>query len=75
MLTLFVIISWKYFGFHMILLLAGLQGIPHELEEAALIDGAGSWQAFRLRHAAAARARRSASRSSCRSSARSSCST
>ena len=28
MLTLFVIISWKYFGFHMILLLAGLQGIP-----------------------------------------------
>jgi raffinose/stachyose/melibiose transport system permease protein len=47
MLTLFVIISWKYFGFHMIILLAGLQGIPHELEEAALIDGAGRWQAFR----------------------------
>ena len=47
MVTLFVIISWKYFGFHMILLLAGLQGIPRELEEAALIDGAGRWQAFR----------------------------
>jgi len=47
MVTLFVIISWKYFGFHMILLLAGLQGIPHEIEEAALIDGAGPWQAFR----------------------------
>jgi len=47
MITLFVIISWKYFGFHMILLLAGLQGIPHEIEEAALIDGAGRWQAFR----------------------------
>jgi raffinose/stachyose/melibiose transport system permease protein len=47
MLTLFVIISWKYFGFHMILLLAGLQGIPHEIEEAALIDGAGRWQSFR----------------------------
>ncbi|MFL5712300.1 MAG: carbohydrate ABC transporter permease [Chloroflexota bacterium] len=47
MLTLFVIISWKYFGFHMILLLAGLQGIPREIEEAALIDGAGRWQAFR----------------------------
>jgi raffinose/stachyose/melibiose transport system permease protein len=42
-----VIISWKYFGFHMILLLAGLQGIPHEITEAALIDGAGRWQAFR----------------------------
>ena len=48
MLTLFVIISWKYFGFHMIILLAGLQGIPHEIEEAALIDGAGRWQAFRF---------------------------
>jgi len=47
MATLFVIISWKYFGFHMILLLAGLQGIPREIEEAALIDGAGRWQAFR----------------------------
>jgi raffinose/stachyose/melibiose transport system permease protein len=47
MITLFVIISWKYFGFHMILLLAGLQGIPRELEEAARIDGAGRWQAFR----------------------------
>ena len=30
-----------------ILLLAGLQGIPREIEEAALIDGAGRWQAFR----------------------------
>jgi raffinose/stachyose/melibiose transport system permease protein len=47
MLTLFVVISWKYFGFHMILLLAGLQGIPHEITEAALIDGASRWQAFR----------------------------
>ncbi len=47
MITLFVIISWKYFGFHMILLLAGLQGIPKEIEEAAFIDGAGRWQAFR----------------------------
>jgi raffinose/stachyose/melibiose transport system permease protein len=48
MITLFIIISWKYFGFHMVLLLAGLQGIPHEIEEAALIDGAGRWQAFRF---------------------------
>ena len=56
MFTLFVIISWKYFGFHMILLLAGLQGIPHEIEEAALIDGAGRWQVVPLRDPAAARA-------------------
>ena len=47
MITLFVIISWKYFGFHMILMLAGLQGIPKELEEAAMIDGADRRQAFR----------------------------
>jgi raffinose/stachyose/melibiose transport system permease protein len=45
--SLFFVISWKYFGFHMILYLAGRQNIPHELTEAALIDGAGSWQAFR----------------------------
>ncbi len=47
MLTLFVIITWKYFGFHMIILLAGLQNIPREIEEAALIDGAGRFQSFR----------------------------
>ena len=45
--TLFVVISWKYFGFHMILYLAGLQQIPRELEEAAEIDGATKWQVFR----------------------------
>jgi raffinose/stachyose/melibiose transport system permease protein len=45
--SLFVVISWKYFGFHMILLLAGLQQIPRELTEAAVIDGATSWQRFR----------------------------
>jgi len=47
MLALFVIISWKYFGFHMILLLAGLQGIPRELDEAAAMDGASRRQAIR----------------------------
>jgi raffinose/stachyose/melibiose transport system permease protein len=45
--SLFFVISWKYFGFHMILLLAGLQLIPDELEEAAAIDGASWWQALR----------------------------
>ena len=45
--ALFVIISWKYFGFHMIIMLAGLQGIPRELEEAAAIDGASRRQAIR----------------------------
>ena len=45
--TLFVVISWKYFGFHMILYLAGLQQIPRELEEAAMIDGATRRQVLR----------------------------
>jgi multiple sugar transport system permease protein len=38
---------WKNFGYNMIILLAGLQGIPTELYEAARIDGASAWQAFR----------------------------
>jgi raffinose/stachyose/melibiose transport system permease protein len=46
--ALFFIVTWKYFGFHMILLLAGLQGIPRELEEAAAIDGATRWQGIRF---------------------------
>src|SRR6478752_9101809 len=45
--TVFVAISWKYFGFHMVLYLAGLQQIPKELEEAAAIDGANTRQIFR----------------------------
>jgi raffinose/stachyose/melibiose transport system permease protein len=42
--TLMVIITWKYIGFAIILFLAGLQGIPEELSEAAAIDGASYWQ-------------------------------
>ena len=34
-------------GYNMILYLAGLQGIPRDLYEAAEIDGANSWQKFR----------------------------
>jgi raffinose/stachyose/melibiose transport system permease protein len=47
LLTLFVVITWKYIGFGIILLLAGLQGIPGELREAAALDGASAWQATR----------------------------
>ncbi|MEV0096667.1 sugar ABC transporter permease [Streptomyces sp. NPDC050738] len=45
--TLFLVMGWKYFGFHMMLYLAGLQGIPPELHEAARLDGANAWQRFR----------------------------
>lgn len=46
--TLFVVITWKYIGFAIILFLAGLQGIPAELKEAASIDGASPWQITRF---------------------------
>ncbi len=42
--TLMAILTWKYIGFAVILFLAGLQGIPQELNEAAAIDGASYWQ-------------------------------
>jgi raffinose/stachyose/melibiose transport system permease protein len=35
-----VVIVWKYFGFHMSILIAGLQDIPEDVKEAAKIDGA-----------------------------------
>lgn len=44
MVTLLLIISWKYIGFAVILMLAGMQSIPEELYEAARVDGAGFWQ-------------------------------
>jgi ABC-type sugar transport system permease subunit len=37
---------WKWTGFHMVLLLAGLQSIPADIYEAAAIDGAGRWKTF-----------------------------
>jgi ABC-type sugar transport system permease subunit len=46
--SLMAIITWKYIGFAVILFLAGLQGIPEELSEAASIDGASYWQVQRM---------------------------
>ena len=44
--AIFIALTWKYFGYHLLLYLAGLQNIPAELLEAAEIDGATSWQRF-----------------------------
>lgn len=44
--ALFVAITWKFFGFHMLLYMAGLQNIPQEIEEAGRIDGANAIQNF-----------------------------
>jgi multiple sugar transport system permease protein len=40
------LIVWKYSGFYMLILLVGLQAIPHDVYEAAAIDGASRWQTF-----------------------------
>lgn len=37
---------WKWTGFHVVIILAGLQGIPEELDEAAALDGAGRGRIF-----------------------------
>lgn len=42
--SIFVVLIWKYFGLHMVILIAGMQSIPVEVEEAAYIDGVNKWQ-------------------------------
>lgn len=42
--ALVVVLTWKYLGMAVILFLAGLQGVPEELYEAAQLDGASWWQ-------------------------------
>jgi multiple sugar transport system permease protein len=44
--TTFLIV-WRFAGFYMLILLVGLQAIPRDLYEAAAIDGASRWHAFR----------------------------
>lgn len=46
--SIFIVITWKYFGFHMILYMAGLQGIPRDLEDAARVDGAKEREVLRF---------------------------
>ncbi len=45
--SLIVMAAWRNLGFAMVLFLAGLQTIPVQLYEAASIDGAGRWAAFK----------------------------
>ena len=42
-----LLVLWRFAGFMMLILLTGLQAIPVELYEAARVDGASRWQAFR----------------------------
>nr|WP_255633371.1 sugar ABC transporter permease [Demequina sp. TTPB684] len=47
MWVMIFVLTWKYVGLAIILFLAGLQGVPEDLLEAAQIDGASWWQVQR----------------------------
>lgn len=47
MYSVFAVLTWKYFGFHMILYMAGLQGVSRDLEDAARVDGANELSVLR----------------------------
>jgi multiple sugar transport system permease protein len=46
LVALMVVSAWVQLGYQMIVYLAGLQGIPETLHEAARLDGASAWQRF-----------------------------
>lgn len=45
--AIMLVIVWKYFGFHMMIYIAGLQSISSEVIEAARLDGVKKWQIVR----------------------------
>ena len=40
-------ITWRFAGFYMLIILTGLQAIPRDVYEAARVDGAGWWRTLR----------------------------
>lgn len=47
LLAVMLVSAWVQLGYQMVIYLAGLQGIPSHLQEAATLDGAGAWARFR----------------------------
>ena len=45
--AIIIVSVWRNAGYYMVMYLAGLQGVPTELYEAATVDGANGWQKFR----------------------------
>jgi ABC-type sugar transport system permease subunit len=45
-ISLSLLVLWAWLGYNMVIMLAGLQTIPHDLTEAAMVDGATPVQAF-----------------------------
>jgi len=46
--SIIILTVWKNAGYYMLFFLAGLQAIPHEAYEVALLDGANMWQRLRF---------------------------
>ena len=46
-LSVSTILTWMWFGYTMIIFIAGIKGIPEDLFEAATVDGASKWQVFK----------------------------
>jgi ABC-type sugar transport system permease subunit len=46
MLAVIIAYIWADYGFNLVIFIAALQAIPHELKEAAMIDGANAWHVF-----------------------------
>jgi raffinose/stachyose/melibiose transport system permease protein len=46
MISVRITYLWQNYGFYMVIFLAGLQNIPEEVKEAAVMDGANSWKRF-----------------------------
>ena len=44
--AIIIVNSWKTLGFSILIYIAGLQGIPNEVKEAAIVDGANAWTRF-----------------------------
>ncbi|MGQ9850283.1 MAG: carbohydrate ABC transporter permease [Aggregatilineaceae bacterium] len=47
LISIVFLAAWQLIGFNTVLFLAGLQGVPRILYEAAYVDGAGRWGQFR----------------------------
>lgn len=47
LVAIFFVLTWKFFGFHMLLYMAGLQNISREVEDSARVSGANEWQVLR----------------------------
>jgi cellobiose transport system permease protein len=45
-LAISIMVDWRWTGYNALIFLAALQAVPHELYEAAELDGAGSWHQF-----------------------------